>query len=110
MHRIFALTTLLACTTVHADEWTGEDKKLHAIGGAAIALAMTAQTGSSLTGFAWGCGAGVAKEVFDSTGQGQVSGKDLIVTCAGAAVGAGAGRFFITKIDGGIKLSFAARF
>ncbi len=62
-----------------ADEWTGEDKTAHALGGSVIALAMTAQTGSSLKGFVWGCGAGIAKEAFDATGQGQVSGKDLVV-------------------------------
>jgi hypothetical protein len=96
--------------SARADEWTGEDKKLHAIGGGAIALAMTAQTGSSLKGFAWGCGAGVAKEAFDATGQGQVSGKDLVVTCLAAAAGAGAGRFFIAPTNGGARVAVALKF
>lgn len=111
------LATLIAASlgafgahSAKADEWTGEDKTAHAIGGGTIALAMTAQTGSSLKGFAWGCGAGAAKEVFDATGQGQVSGKDLVVTCLAAAAGAGAGRLFIAPTNGGVKVAVALKF
>ncbi len=86
-----AMAAIFVCSTAQADDWTGEDKKLHAIGGGVIALAMTAQTGSAWAGFKYGCGAGLAKEAFDATGQGEVSAKDLIVTCLGAGVGAGSG-------------------
>lgn len=93
-----------------ADGWTGEDKTAHALGGGVIAIAMTVQTGSAMKGFAWGCGAGVAKEAFDATGQGYVSGKDLVVTCLAAAAGAGVGRFFIAPTNGGVKVAAALKF
>lgn len=87
--------TMLACSAAQADEWNGEDKNLHALGGGVIALAMTAQTGNAYTGFKYGCGAGVAKELFDATGQGEVSAKDLLITCLGASVGAGSGLILV---------------
>lgn len=111
------ITTLISATLgafcahgARSDEWTGEDKKLHAIGGGAIALAMTAQAGSPAKGFAWGCGAGVAKEAFDAMVMGQVSSKDLVVTCLAAAAGAGAGRFFIQPTNGGARVTMALKF
>lgn len=117
MTKTHIIATLIAATLgafcahgAKADEWTGEDKTAHAIGGGTIALAMTAQTGSAMKGFAWGCGAGVAKEAFDAAGQGQVSGKDLVVTCLAAAAGAGAGRFFVAPTNGGARVTMALKF
>lgn len=72
----------------YADEWTGRDKEIHFVGGAAVAAAVTAATGNEWHGFLAGTGAGLAKEVYDSTGRGQVSGKDFVVTALGALVGA----------------------
>lgn len=80
----------LACIafSAHADEWTGRDKNLHFAGGAAIATAVTAATGNEWHGFLAGTAAGLAKEVHDATGRGQVSGKDFAVTALGAFAGA----------------------
>jgi hypothetical protein len=94
-----------------ADEWTGEDKTLHAIGGAAIGLAMAAQTGSAWAGFRWGCGVGAAKELFDAAGQGTPSAKDLIVTCAAAGLGSAVGkRVFARPTNRGAELILYMQF
>jgi uncharacterized protein YfiM (DUF2279 family) len=86
-HSITALV-LFTSASVQADEWTGKDKQLHLIGGAAIAAAVTAGTGNELHGFLSGTASGLLKEVYDSTGRGQVSGKDFAVTALGALLGA----------------------
>lgn len=82
------LALSLLCTAAHADEWTGKDKQLHFVGGVAVAAAVTAATGDEWKGFIASTAVGFAKEVYDSTGRGQVSGKDFAVTALGAFVGA----------------------
>lgn len=110
MNRLITLSAAItlgafAAHTARADDWTGADKNLHAIGGAAIGIAAAAQTGSAWAGFRWGCGAGVAKEIFDATGQGEPSAKDLIVTCAAAGLGATVGkRVFVRPTKGGAEV------
>lgn len=71
-----------------ADEWHGKDKQIHLVGGAAVAAAVTAATGNEWHGFLAGTASGLVKEVYDSTGRGQVSGKDFAVTALGALIGA----------------------
>jgi uncharacterized protein YfiM (DUF2279 family) len=97
MKHIIALTLALAATTAHADEWTGKDKQLHFVGGAAIAAAVTAATRDEWAGFAAGTASGLLKEVYDATGRGQVSGKDFAVTMLGAYVGAKGTGWVITR-------------
>jgi len=93
------LLALSACfaTATHAEDWTGRDKQLHFIGGAVIAAAVTAATRDEWAGFAAGTTAGLVKEVYDSTGRGQVSGKDFVVTALGAYVGAKSAGWVITR-------------
>lgn len=71
-----------------ADEWTGRDKQLHFVGGAAIAAAVTAATHDEWLGFAAGTAVGIAKEIADEQRYGGASGKDAAVTALGALVGA----------------------
>lgn len=104
---LLAAAGTLNADTARADEWHGDDKTLHAIGGGVIGLAMATHTGSAWSGAKWGCAAGAAKEAFDATGQGEVSAKDLIVTCVAAGAGAVAGkRIFVRPIKGGAEVLF----
>lgn len=88
MKHIIALALALAATTTQADQWTGPDKTLHLVGGAAIAAAVTAGTRNEWHGFLAGTASGLLKEVYDSTGRGHVSAKDAAVTALGALLGA----------------------
>jgi uncharacterized protein YfiM (DUF2279 family) len=97
MKNIIALSIAFAVTTAQADEWTGPDKTIHFVGGAAIAAAVTAATRDEWKGFAAGTALGLAKEAYDATGRGQVSGKDFVVTMLGAYVGAKGTGWVITR-------------
>jgi uncharacterized protein YfiM (DUF2279 family) len=93
---IIAAAIAAACLPAVADEWTGRDKDLHFAGGAAVAAAVTLATRDRDAGFWAGTAVGLAKEVYDSTGRGQVSGKDFVVTALGAYVGSRAAGWVIT--------------
>ena len=90
-----ALLLLLLSTAAHADDWTGPDKGLHAVmsgtlaGTAYTALPMRDDGQRALASFAVVVALGVAKEAFDATTGGTVSGKDIAAGAAGAAVGVG---------------------
>jgi hypothetical protein len=70
------------------DSFRTGDKILHAGAGGLIAAGFTEATGSWKWGMAAGCAAGALKELSDRGGAGEVSGRDFIATCAGAAIGA----------------------
>jgi uncharacterized protein YfiM (DUF2279 family) len=82
---IAALTSM-----AHADEWTGRDKSLHFIAGAAVGAAVTVATERRDYGIAAGVAVGLAKEIYDSQHRDRhtPSVKDFAVTAAGAVVGA----------------------
>ena len=94
---IIAITLVSAALTANADEWTGRDKELHFLGGAAVAAVVTTATRNEWTGFAAGTAVGLAKEIYDSTGRGEVSGKDFVVNALGAFVGAKFTGWVITR-------------
>jgi putative lipoprotein len=79
------------------DPWFGPDKAIHfcasatlAGGGYALgALATDDIAGRLSMGAAMALGAGLAKEVFDATGHGTPSWRDLAWDALGAAVGLG---------------------
>lgn len=98
------LTPILA----HADDWTGRDKNLHFIGGAAVGAAVTLATDSPAYGIAAGAAVGLAKELYDTQHRAThtPSAKDLIATVAGAAVGSYASWVIIRKDYVGIQLTF----
>jgi uncharacterized protein YfiM (DUF2279 family) len=89
MKRLLAISALLA-SSAHADTWTGPDKTLHFVGGAAIGASVTLYTGNPRDGLLAGVGVGLAKEVYDSRHKDShtPSAKDFAVTALGAAVGA----------------------
>lgn len=71
------------------DEWTGPDKNKHFIGCAGIAVTLGLVSGWALAGFVAGCVVGAAVEVYDRvSGKGTSSFQDLVVSCAGSALGA----------------------
>ncbi len=110
-----ACALLFACATAGAgcrpgDAWRGEDKRLHFAGGAFISTVVTMHTGDPMTGFLAGTAAGVVKEAADAGGLGQCSGKDLLVTVAGAALGAWAGHIVVTRVQGRTTVAYVAQF
>lgn len=94
------------------DSWTTVDKGYHLAGGFAIASAATLYTKNPYHGFYWGCGAGVIKEALDSmdTINHTVSGKDLVVTCLGAAMGAAGTNWLITRQGDKNYVTYSYRF
>lgn len=91
-----------------ADEWTGPDKTLHFLGGAAIGAAVTLATDKPMYGIAAGAAVGLAKEIYDSQNRDKhtPSTKDLVVTVIGAAVGSYATHLVIRKNFVGYRLNF----
>lgn len=85
------------------EKWTGEDKTLHLMAGAALATASTIQWQSRAVGFGVGCGTGVAFELLAPAMNGVRSAKDAIVSCLGAAFGALIGGWHIDANPRGIR-------
>ena len=106
------MLAMSACTDVQADSWTGRDKQMHAIAGAAVALPVTLATGSTGYGLAAGCAVGVAKELADKYRPGHVASyRDAVVTCAGAAIGAAIGGVIVAPTErGGVYIGIARSF
>ncbi len=77
--------TAQAQTTQPVDSWTGRDKGLHLVAGAAVAGLALSQGATRAQATALGTVVGVLKEAHDSGGRGQVSAKDAVVTALGAA-------------------------
>lgn len=94
------------CQSAPRDSWTGQDKALHFGLGAAIAAGVGVHTGDPWKGFYAGAAAGVLKEALDATGTGQVSGRDLVVTVLGAAVGASGSKLVIGRRFIGVRTEF----
>jgi uncharacterized protein YfiM (DUF2279 family) len=92
----------------HADEWVGQDKTLHFLGGAAVGAAVTIATQRRDYGIAAGVGVGLVKELYDAQNRDKhtPSIKDFAVTVAGAALGAYAGGWIITPRFIGYQTSF----
>ena len=92
---LLAASANAGCTG--ADNFKTIDKRLHFVGGAVIAAAVTGHTKDPMLGFYAGTAAGVVKEALDSTGIGDCSAKDLIATMAGAALGAAGTNWYISR-------------
>jgi hypothetical protein len=109
---IFALT-IATSAAAQADSWTGRDKELHAIGGAAIGSLTTLATGKAVHGCAAAAGVGLAKELYDSQHKAKhtASGKDFAVTAiAGCLAAAGTGWAIAPGVNGGVDLSYKWKF
>lgn len=63
-----------------------QDKILHFGAGAATSAVVTHYTGSPLKGCAAALGVGIAKEVWDSRGNGKVEAADALATGFGCSV------------------------
>jgi uncharacterized protein YfiM (DUF2279 family) len=92
----------------HADEWTGRDKTLHFLGGAAIGAAVTMATDKPMYGIAAGAAVGLAKELYDTQHRSThtPSAKDLVMTIVGAAVGSYTTHIVIRKNFLGFQTNF----
>lgn len=99
---------LLTPIFAHADEWTGVDKTLHFIGGAAVGAAVTLYTESPAYGIAAGAAIGLAKELYDTQHRATntPSAKDLIATIGGAAVGSYVGWLVVRSDFIGVQTTF----
>lgn len=108
MRNAILYVVLLLPFLAQADEWTGRDKTLHFLGGAAIGAAVTVATDNPTYGIAAGAAVGLAKELYDTQHKSThtPSAKDLIATIAGAAVGSYASWLVIRKDYVGISLTF----
>lgn len=107
---ILALTfSGLAHAEMERDEWRGQDKDKHFIGGLLIGGVATTASGSAWAGFAVGAGVGLLKEFKDAHRpypNNRWSYKDFLITAAGAGVGATIGHFVITPVSVNYKMEF----
>jgi len=113
--KIIAILLALVCSSAFSkcltnDSFRGHDKTIHFAAGAGIALGVTAHTQDPWKGFYWGAGVGVAKELLDSSGAGTCSLQDMLVTVAGAGIGAYTGSLFIVPQQGGLKVVYYKEF
>lgn len=96
------LTALLVCISTPAaaadpDPWFGRDKALHFSVSAGLSIAGYASSALLFDGYGMraasgasvALSAGVAKEIYDATGAGSASWKDLAWDAAGTLVGVG---------------------
>lgn len=107
-----ALSALLdnaqACTA--RDQWTGRDKALHLVAGAAVGAGVTAYTRDPLIGTFAGTAVGIAKEIRDSRGHGHCSAQDALITALGAAVGAYGASWALSRSAGVTWVSYRVEF
>ena len=83
------------------DKWSGEDKALHLLAGAAVSTAGTIKWQSRAVGFGAGCGASVA---FELLAPGFRSYKDAAMGCLGTAFGALIGGWHVEGQRNGVKV------
>lgn len=107
---LLASALLVASVSSYADEWTGADKSKHFLAGVAVSSIATAVAKDELHGFLAGSAVGVAKEIYDSTGAGQASLKDLAWTVAGAYLGAKLGGVIIAPTPKGLQIGLVRQF
>ena len=87
---IFTLSGVTNATPMNwNDHWTGHDKNMHFIAGAAISSAVTIYSENSNYGMIAGCSLGLLKEVSDMhRSRATSSFQDAAVTCLGSVLGA----------------------
>ena len=108
---------LVIATSAHAgmdmnDSWTGSDKARHQSIGAIAGFAVQQYTGSVWKGIAAGFILGAAKEYADSRNPAahSVSLQDMLMTTAGAAVGAGFGHLVVRYGQGRTTIQYGTEF
>jgi uncharacterized protein YfiM (DUF2279 family) len=98
----------MSMSAAFADEWTGQDKTQHAIGGAAIGAAVTAFSSRWAQGCAAATAIGVAKEVYDSQHRSRhtPSTKDAVVTAVAGCLAAKGTSLIIVPTKNGAMVSY----
>ena len=99
------LVGLLSAPLQAADWWntTVAHKSAHVVGGATIAFTVGTLTKKPAVGFWTGCGAGVAKEMYDQAVSGipgesvKSSFIDIGITCAGSYVGYRVAKWWVNR-------------
>lgn len=115
MKHLAFLLSLALCGPVFAkctskDAWTGPDKNKHLVAGVAMGSAGTLVFKDAHKGFLLGVGVGLAKEVYDSRGNGTCSVQDFAVTALGAAAGAYGTAWLVLPKNNGVFVGYATRF
>lgn len=110
------LKTLAFCLafwigSAQAESWTSEDKGLHFVGSATLAVLITSTTESHRLGFWSVVALGVIKEAVDrGRPNGDASAMDLAAGVAGAYLGSQAGGWLIRRRGDSTALSYAIQF
>lgn len=113
MKPALALAVAAACLLGNAqarcitnDSWTGPDKAKHFAVGAALGSAGVLAFNKPRQAFIFAASVGLAKELYDSRGNGTCSAQDFAMTALGAAAGAYGTAWIVTPRF----IGFAARF
>lgn len=110
MRKIIVLCLALWANFAAAESWSGDDKQIHFLGSAMVAVVVTAATDSPWIGFWSVLALGVTKEVIDQRRGGRASGRDLVADVAGAYIGSQAGRLLISRRGDTTAVVYALRF
>jgi uncharacterized protein YfiM (DUF2279 family) len=95
--RIITILVLMPIiNSVHAEEWMTKEKEFNIMASGTIASIATYYSKDKTTGFVYAAGAGLAKEMYDANGRGQLSVKDLTATTLGAYIGSQVTGLYIT--------------
>ena len=95
---IFLLTlSMLPLPSFAQDSWTGQDKVDHAVVSAMFGGIAGASMDNKYVAFGVAMLPGIAKELYDMTGRGTPSWKDLAADAAGAAIGVYIGNCWLRK-------------
>lgn len=108
MKTLITALLITIASTAHADSWTGRDKELHAIGGAAIGSVTTLATGKASYGCMAAAGVGLAKEIYDiqHKATNTPSSKDFAVTAIAGCLAAYGTGWIITPKDKGVNVAY----
>lgn len=109
---LLALTQSVFAADCTQDHWLCQDKASHALISAGIAAAATTATKSEWEGFAVAAAVGAAKEGYDyyHRPKHDPSWKDFGADCLGGLIGAKVAGLWITREDGGTKVSYSRSF
>lgn len=86
-NKVVTMFLTLCCSSTFADSWTTQDKKEHAIVSAMFGTMAGAAIEDKYVAFGVAMLPGIAKELYDATGKGTPSWKDLGADIVGSYVG-----------------------
>ena len=110
--KYLAWLLMLASSLAHADDWTGQDKRIHFAVSATLGVA-TANQWPTRPALAFGVAMvpGFLKEVADSRPGGSgFSYKDLTADALGAALGVLGTQWMISKVGSSTMVSYRTEF